>query len=241
MTDYNAVILEQLNNAVSQINEIDSRTGDEGSGARAQLNEMVRQNPDAVSKARNIIAQVNELSGEEKLLVARVLTTEGNKEWKTLVDKWVEDNKTTSTVEKPSDEELRQLSEDRARLVNLAKALKTALEASGASPESIPSIPSARKGSRGKRGPMVRGYNFYLDGSDRVTFTTFGNVITAAKSNQKAAREAMASQGLDIADLPSTWSFNLNDHKIEAFPKAQDEPDLDEDEEEDEEEDTDED
>lgn len=193
---------------------LDAQSGSKAAGKRAVTNGLIAESASS-DFVNSVIAKLNDnFSGEELygtyFSLLKALEDEIGEDADAFVDAKVEETSQEAS-EKLSDEEVKEISEDRKKKVGEFKALKGILEMFGEDVDDIPE-PKIRRGSRGPRGPRTLS-KFQYTVNETELDSEVNSLSTVAKlcgdMKVKDLKQFITDQGIDLKNPPANWEANL--------------------------------
>jgi len=217
-------VMEKLN-AVDEL--LDSTTDAKTAGKRALRNEMVKKfESDWQPIAKQVSDFLSQLSDpEQKFGVFYALVRALNETFDKPADEYlaakVDENKTDPNAPKPeqlTDDQIRQLSEQRSLLYKNAKQTRELALLFGGTEETFP-LPKKRTGTRGKRGMRaITMYDWQINGAplsgenNNLLYVSKTYGYEKAADLRKAIQDALELK--DLKDPPAEITFQLPNKDI---------------------------
>lgn len=227
----NAQLLETLKANSQRAQEIDelldAAAGSTDAGRRATVNFLVNENQSAVDSAFNqIVSQFDKVKDDRQFAalvegISRNLLTHFKERVDTVVNKVMAERKSVTPTEKPSDEDMKTLSDERKILQETDKATRFLLTHYGES-DALVGIPEVkpRRGRRAgtKTTPVWQQFNYVVDsGAPTASLRKVVDQLgTPEEYGVKEFKEELEKQGISKDKLGEGWETEINGHKVVA-------------------------
>lgn len=209
---------EALKTKAREISELDAvldaQSGSKAAGKRAVINGLMASSANSEFVDQVVNQLRSNFSGEELYATYHSLLSSLNNEFNDEADQFIDqkvEEQAAEASEKLSEDELKQIQDDRKQKVQEFKALKSILEMFGTDVDDVPE-PKIRRGSRGPRGPRTLS-KFQYQVNETPLDEEVNSLSTVAKlaGNIKVAdlKSHIEAQGIDLKNPPAEWEAEL--------------------------------